>query len=173
MQLKKKQILEFYLFSMNFWYLAEMMIKIEKKELLELDKRKKEEKEETIQVILNFFNLWGEPLIHYKNDFTEDEYKNGDSILEIDRKKKIQNIKIKNLEKAKIELESPEMEEICDENIKKKLKYCLELNLLKNLKKQNRINNLEITICISKRINTTGKNERKLLNKIKYFKKEK
>ena len=83
-------------------------------ELLELDKRKKEEKEETIQVILNFFTPWWEPLIHYKNDFTEDECKNWDSILEIDRKKKIQNIKIKNLEKAKIELESPEMEEICD-----------------------------------------------------------
>ena len=93
-----------------------------------LNQEKNNRKKETIDIILNFFTLWWEPLIHYKNDFTEDECKNWDSILEIDRKKKIQNIKIKNLEKAKIELDSPEIKEICDEEYKRKnLKYSLEL----------------------------------------------
>ena len=60
-----------------------------------LNQEKNNRKKETIDIILNFFTLWWEPLIHYKNDFTEDECKNWDSILEIDRKKKIQNIKMK------------------------------------------------------------------------------
>ena len=42
------------------------MIKDREEELLELDKRKKEEKEETIQIILKFFNLWGDLLREIK-----------------------------------------------------------------------------------------------------------
>ena len=56
---------------------------------VESDKEEKSQKEETIQVILNFFTLWWKPLIHYKNDFTEDEWNNWKNMEENDREKNI------------------------------------------------------------------------------------
>ena len=98
--------------------------------IAELNKREKEEKEETIQIILNFFRYFDDWRVfaRYEEDFTEDEWNNWKNMEENDREKIFTKIKIKKLEKAKIELDSPEMKEICDEEYKREnKKNCLEL----------------------------------------------
>ena len=64
---------------------------------------------------------------HGRKDF-RNEWNNWKNMEENDREKIFTKIKIKKLEKVKIELDSLEMKEICDEEYKREnKKNCLEL----------------------------------------------
>ncbi len=86
-------------------------------ELLKQEENK--QKEETVQIILNFFTRLWEILIYYQDDLEAKDSRNWDNIQEIDKEEIIKNIRIKKLEKTKAELKSPEIEKICDEEYKK------------------------------------------------------
>jgi hypothetical protein len=77
-----------------------------------MKKREISQKEETIQIILKFFNSWP-TLTIYKDDLSEDESKNWESYTEEERKSVVKKIRKEKLEKTKAEIESEEIKKIC------------------------------------------------------------
>jgi hypothetical protein len=77
-----------------------------------MKKREISQKEETIQIILKFFNSWP-TLTIYKDDLSEDESKNWESYTEEKRKSVDKKIRKEKLEKTKAEIESEEIKKIC------------------------------------------------------------
>lgn len=88
-------------------------------ELAEMMKEKEiSQKEETIQIIVNFFHFW-QPLKIYTEDLTEEESQNWISFSEENRKSIIKKIRKEKLEKIRNEIESTEIKEICKDSEQK------------------------------------------------------
>jgi len=78
------------------------------------------QKDETIQIIFNFFYFW--PVLKvYKDDLSEDEYKNWGSYTEEQRRAIVKRIRKQKLEKIKADIESNEIKEICKGDERKEL----------------------------------------------------
>lgn len=78
------------------------------------------QKEETVQVILQFFSNW-EPLVISKDDLKEDEFKNWEGYTEEQKKLMQKKNRKGKFEKIKIEIESEEIKKICENSEKKEL----------------------------------------------------
>lgn len=90
------------------------------------------QKEETIQIILEFFHFWSAFKIS-KDNLSEGEFKNWESYSEEQRKTIVTKVRKEKLEKIKLEIESEEIKNICEVSERKELrrKDFLELiNLL-------------------------------------------
>lgn len=86
------------------------------------------QKEETIQIILNFFHFW-QTLTLYKDNLSDDESKKWESFTEAERKSIVKRVRKEKLEKIKVEIESVEIKKVCEDSERKELyrKYFLEL----------------------------------------------
>ena len=86
------------------------------------------QKDETIQIIFNFFHFWP-VLTVYKDDLREDESKNWGSYTEEQRRAIVKRVRKQKLEKIKADIESNEIKEICNGDERKELyrKYFFEL----------------------------------------------
>ena len=86
------------------------------------------QKEETIQIILNFFHFW-QTLTLYKDNLSDDESKKWESFTEEERKSIVKRVRKEKLEKIKAEIESDEIKKVCDDSERKELyrKRFLEL----------------------------------------------
>lgn len=78
------------------------------------------QKEETIQIILNFFHFW-QTLTLYKDNLSNDESKKWESFTEVERKLIVRRVRKEKLEKIKAEIESAEIKKICDDSERKEL----------------------------------------------------
>jgi len=99
------------------------------KRLSEMMKAKEiSQKNETIQIIFNFFHFWP-VLTVYKDDLSEDESKNWGSYTEEQRRAIVKRVRKQKLEKIKADIESNEIKEICNGDERKELyrKYFFEL----------------------------------------------
>jgi hypothetical protein len=86
------------------------------------------QKEETIQIILNFFHFW-QTLTLYKDNLSDDESKKWESFTEAERKSIVKKVRKEKLEKIKVEIESDEIKNVCNNSERKELyrKHFLEL----------------------------------------------
>ncbi len=86
------------------------------------------QKEETIQIIVNFFHFWQILAIH-KDNLNEQEFKNWNSYSEENRKRIVRRVRKKKLKMIKKKVESSEILEFCKESELKELyrKDILEL----------------------------------------------
>ena len=86
------------------------------------------QKEETIQIILNFFHFW-QTLTLYKDNLSDDESKKWESFTEAERKAIVKKVRKEKLEKIKVEIESAEVKKVCEDSERKELyrKRFLEL----------------------------------------------
>jgi hypothetical protein len=100
----------------------------EKREAEMMKKREISQKEETIQIILKFFNSWPTLKI-YKDDLSDDESKNLQSYTEEQRKLVVKKVRKEKLEKTKAEIESEEIKKFCEGSERKEFyrKVFLEL----------------------------------------------
>jgi len=91
------------------------------KRLSEMMKAKEiSQKNETIQIIFNFFHFW--PVITvYKDDLSKDESKNWGSYTEEQRWAIVKRFRKQKLEKIKADIESNEIKEICKGDKRKEL----------------------------------------------------
>lgn len=78
------------------------------------------QKEETIQIILEFFHFW-QTLTIYKDNLSEDETKNWERYTEEQRKAIVKKVRKAKLEKIKAEIESEETKRICVDSERKEL----------------------------------------------------
>jgi len=78
------------------------------------------QKQETIQIILNFFHFWP-VLTIYKDNLTEEENKDWKSFTEEQRRIIVKRVRKEKLEKIKEEIESTEIKEICKDSERKEL----------------------------------------------------
>lgn len=78
------------------------------------------QKEETIQIILNFFHFW-QTLTLYKDNLSDDESKKWESFTETERKSIVKRVRKEKLEKIKVEIESAEIKKVCDDSERKEL----------------------------------------------------
>ena len=78
------------------------------------------QKEETIQIILNFFHFW-QPLTLYKDNLSDDESKKWESFTETERKSIVKRVRKEKLEKIKTEIESPKIKKVCEDSERKEL----------------------------------------------------
>ena len=86
------------------------------------------QKEETIQIILNFFHFW-QTLTIYKDNLSDNEFKEWKSFTEEKRKLIVKRVRKEKLEKMKKEIKSAEIKKICKDSERKELyrKESLEL----------------------------------------------
>ncbi|MBP9802359.1 hypothetical protein KBC40_02105 [Patescibacteria group bacterium] len=100
------------------------------------------EKQETIQIILEFFHFWS-PLKWYADDLQDDELKNWSEYTDEKRKIIISGIQKNKLETIKIETDSDEIIEICKNSVEKERyrKDLLELiqSLILEIEKNKRL----------------------------------
>lgn len=91
------------------------------KRLSEMMKAKEiSQKNETIQIIFNFFRFW--PVLTVSKDYlSEDECKNWDSYTEEQRRAIVKRVRKQKLEKIKADIESNEIKEICNGDERKEL----------------------------------------------------
>ena len=78
------------------------------------------QKQETIQIILNFFHFWP-VLTIYKDNLTEEENKDWKSFTEEQRRIIVKRVRKEKLEKIRKEIESTEIKEICKDSERKEL----------------------------------------------------
>lgn len=79
------------------------------------------QKQETIQIIFNFFHFWSTLQIYTEN-LTEEESQNWKSFTEEKRKSIVKKVRKEKLEKIRTEIESTEIKEIC-KNSEQKERY--------------------------------------------------
>jgi hypothetical protein len=104
----------------------------EKREAEMIKAREISQKEEIIQIILEFFPFWP-PLTFCKDDLSEDESKNWESYTEEERKLIVRK---KKLEKIKAEIESEEIKKICEGSERKEFYRKVFLELIELLIKE-------------------------------------
>ncbi len=103
------------------------------KRLAEMMREKEtSQKEETIQIILNFFHFW-QKLKIYKDDLSKEEFENWESLKEEKRKMIVKRVRKDKLEKLKAEIESDEVKKICKDDERKELYRKDFLELIKLL----------------------------------------
>ncbi len=89
------------------------------------------QKNETLQIIFRYFHFW-QTLMIYKDNLSEDEFKDWNSYTELERQLIVKRVRKEKLEKIKEELDSKEIKNICDgfekkEQIRKNLLELINL----------------------------------------------